>query len=68
MYSVIRNKNSVRVVNSDTFLTKHVIEPAGKVIRTPLIQGNSLTCQTQSGNTVQTKIYNLKTGQLQAIL
>jgi hypothetical protein len=66
MYNAIRDKNSVRVVENQSLLTKYTVTPAGPVVGTPLIQGNHLTVQAIEGDHVKTKIYNLETGQLQA--
>lgn len=68
MSIVIRNGNSVKVVDSNTRQAQYTVNPPGTVVGTPVIQGKNLTVQVAENNSVKTKIYDATTGQLQATL
>jgi hypothetical protein len=66
MSIVIQNGNQVRVCDSKTLQTTYAVTPVGRITGQPMMQGDKLVVPTIENGHPRTKIYNAKTGQLEA--
>ena len=55
-------QNNFQVIDEKTGMLRYTQCAVGKIVGTPSIQGNIASVQVQDGQTIRTKVYDLRTG------